>query len=70
MECSGKSTRTGQKQQYLARDFNPDLIEHLINNILAFFLFIRSIKNIIQSIINLKERKKYPGSIKQKSDLT
>lgn len=66
MECSGKSTRTGQKQQYLARDFNPDLIEHLINNILAFFLFIRSIKNIIQSIINLKERKKIQTVLSKK----
>lgn len=58
MECRGKGTRAVPKQPYLARDFDPDLIEHLIHNILAFFLFIRSIKNIIQSIVNLKERKK------------
>lgn len=57
MECRGKSTWAVQKQPYLARDFNPDLVKHLIDNILGFFLFIRSIKNIIQSIINLEEKK-------------
>lgn len=57
-----------QNQPYLARDFDPDLVKHLVNDILGFFLFIGGIKNVIQSVINLEKRKQNPDCIKQKGD--